>query len=504
MKPNKAIKATVAAVASLAMVFAGSTVSTAAAKSTLTIGAVTNIVSWDPTQADIGHLIPYYQGVYDNLILRAPDGSYKPNLATKWAWNGSQSNFTLTLRSGVKFSNGEKLDAAAVKKNLDAFISGNGPQASSLAGMTVDAVNPTTVRINMNGNYNPAIEYYLSTTDSFIAAPSLVGTGSLKTAPVGSGPYTLDSSSVAGSSIVLKANPSYWDKSKQKFQTITFKIMADTTARLNALLSGQIDATLLDVKTASTAKDRGFVEYRNNVDWKGLLLMDRTGVRNDAFAKTEVRQAFAYAVDRAALNKAVEGGYGDITQQVFGKASGGYDPKLDTTYTRDVAKAKALLASAGYAKGISVDMPAWPDPTLCALLKDQLAEANIDVNWIQVPAANFRNEMKSGKYAAGIFQIFQGTGYVAAIQLADVNGSWNVLKTKDKTMFDAIMAMKHDTSVANQNKQAKVINTYLTKQAWYVPFYRIPQLFSATKSVKVVSQAQNAVPYLYNYSPSGK
>lgn len=504
MKPNRAVKALVAVIASLAMVFAGGTASNAAKKSSLTIGSVINIISWDPTAADIGHLLPYYQGVYDNLILRAPDGSFKPNLATAWKWNDSQTTFTLTLRTGVKFTNGEVLNAAAVKKNLDAFIKGNGPQSSSLAGVTVDVVNPTTVRLNMNGTYNPSMEYYLSTTDSFIAAPSLVGTASLKTTPVGSGPYVLDSSSVAGSSIVLKKNAGYWDKSKQKFDTITFKILADTTARLNALLSGQIDATLLDVKTASTAKSRGFIEYRSNVDWKGLLLMDRAGTKNEALGKVAVRQAIAYAVDRAALNKAVEGGYGEITNQVFGKASGGYDAALDKTYPRDVAKAKALLASAGYANGVTIDMPGWPDPTLQAVLKDQLAEANINVNWVQVPAADFRNQMKSGKYAAGVFQIFQGTGYVAAVQLADPNGSWNVLHSKDKFLTDAIAAMKHDTSASNLNKQAKAINTYLTKQAWYVPFYRIPQLFSANKSIKVVSQAQNAVPYLYNYSPSGK
>lgn len=62
----------------------------------LNIASLTDIRSWDPSQADIGHLIPLYQGVYDNLIIRTPEGEYLPNLATDWSWNDDSTPLTPT------------------------------------------------------------------------------------------------------------------------------------------------------------------------------------------------------------------------------------------------------------------------------------------------------------------------------------------------------------------------------------------------------------------------
>ena len=84
MKHTKRIAASVAALAVAAVGLTGIAPAQAANKTDLVIGATAEPTTWDPIGANIGHFIPYYQAVYDNLILRAPDGSYKPNLATKW------------------------------------------------------------------------------------------------------------------------------------------------------------------------------------------------------------------------------------------------------------------------------------------------------------------------------------------------------------------------------------------------------------------------------------
>ncbi len=503
MNLSKRIGAGLVAVALAGSALAGATPAQAANKTDLVIGSLIDIKSWDPSQADIGHLIPYYQAVYDNLILRTPDGKYKPNLATKWTWNSAKTELSLDLRKGVKFTDGEVFDATVAKANLDNFIKGNGPQVGTLNDSTVSVVDADTIKVTLK-KANPDLEYYLSTTDSFMASPKALGTAGLKTKPVGSGPYIFDSSSVVGSQIVVTANPSYWDKTKIKFSKITFKIITDTTARLNALLSGQIDTTLLDVKTAGTAKGKGFTQMSNYVDWQGLLMFDRTGSKNKAMKDARVRQAIAYSIDRAALLKAVQGGYGEITNQVLGKATGAYDAALDKTYPLDIKKAKALLLSAGYSDGVTIDLPSWPDPTMNALLKDQLAKSGITINWVSVPFADYRNQLKAGKFAAGIFQLFQGTPWVAINQMATPDGSWNVMKSRSPVLDKAIAAIEANPSDKNIVAQAKVINSFLTKEAWYIPFFRIPQLFFVSKRIKTVNQAQNAVPYLYSYAPTGK
>lgn len=505
MKLSKRITAAVAVASLVAASFAGSVPANAAKQSTLTLGSIIEVKSWDPAQADLGHMAPLYQAAYDNLITRTPGGKYVPNLATKWTWSGGNSLLTLKLRKGVVFSDGAKFDATVAKANLDAFISGNGPYSSTLAGAVVSVIDPFTIRIALN-SANPDLLYYLATTDSYMASPNAIGTGALKTKPVGSGPYLYDASSVVGSSIVFTANPKYWDKKKLKFKKIVFKTIADVTARLNALLSGQIDATLLDVKTAATAKDRGFKQYSNNVDWAGFMILDRNGKLNKDLADPRVRQAIAMSVDRAALLKAVQNGYGTVTQEPFGKPSGAYDSKLEKTYSVDNAKAKSLLAAAGLSNGLTLNLPAWPDPTMRALLSDQLGKSDITINWVSVPAAEYRNVLKAGKFPMAVYQLglAQQTAWASINMLASPNASWNVFKSTDPVITAALDSINKNQSDKNVAAQAKVINKFLIEQAWFIPFFQLPQLYFTNSHVKTTNQVANAIPYLYNFAPTGK
>jgi peptide/nickel transport system substrate-binding protein len=299
---------------------------------------------------------------------------------------------------------------------------------------------------------------------------------------------------------VLAANPKYWDKSKQKFKKITFKIMTDTTARMNAVLSGQVDVTLLDAKTAPTAKSRGFTINQNYVDWKGLLILDRTGSKNPALGKTEVRQAIAFAIDRQALLKAVEFG-GEVTNQVFGKATGAYNKSFDSYYSYNPTKAKQLLASAGYANGFTLELPTWVEPNLNALLEGYLNAVGIKVKWVS--DTNWYANSRSGKYEALVMQIFQGTDLVTTNTLVN-QGAWNPLRSTSPVITAANDAIALNPTAANIKNQTAKVNDFLVKDAWFVPFYRIPQLLAHSNRIKVVAQPQNAMPYIYNYSPSGK
>lgn len=502
MKLSKRTAAFLAAAAATALALTGVAPAQAANKTDLVLGAAFEPKSWDPSQADIGHLLPYYQAVYDNLIFRTPTGQLKPNLATKWVWNKAGTELTMDLRAGVVFTDGSKFDATVAKANLDNFIKGNGPQMGTIVDSTVSVVDTDTIKIALK-KANPDLEYFLSTSSSWMASPKSLGTTELKTKPVGSGPYIMKSSA-AGSHYVFEANPKYWDKSKIKFKKITFKVMADTTARMNAAISGQVDATLLDTKTAKTAKDRGLTQYSNYVDWSGFLLLDRNGSKNKALGDVKVRQAIAYSIDRAALLKAVQGGYGQITNQPFGVNSGAYDKALDKTYTYSTSKAKALLTQAGYADGLTIDMPAWIDPTFNALVGDQLAKSGITVNWVQIPFSDYRNQMIAGKFSAGTYQLNQPSIWAAINQMAAPDASWNVFKVKNAGIEKAITSIEASPTAKNVIAQGKIVNSILTKEAWVVPFYRLPQLYFTSKRVKTVNQATNAVPYLYNYAPTGK
>jgi peptide/nickel transport system substrate-binding protein len=500
MKAKKKVAALLAAV--LASMFFTAAPSVAADK-TITLGALQDVKSWDPGQAHIGHQIQLYQAAYDTLIRRTPTGELAPNLATNWSWSADKLTLTMTLRSGVKFSNGEAFDAAAAKANLDNNKTANGPQSPQLAQVaSVTTSGRYSIKINLS-SANPALPIFLSTSSGFMAAPSLLGKPALAAAPVGSGPYILNAGkSSKGSTYVFDANPKYWNKSIQKFDTVTFKIMTDTTARLNALVSGQIDATLLDYPTTAPALAGGAKLKQNFVDWSGILIWDRSGKIVKALGDERVRQAINYAFDRAAMNKALVGGQGEVTNQVLGEKSGAYDVALDKTYTYNPTKAKELLKAAGYAKGFELPMPniTFANASMAAFIAQYLNEIGITVKWVDVAPAAFVSELRSGKYAASWFQLYQGSIWEAMVQMVTPDATWNVLKSTDPDITKLLDQMKAQPIKMTEN--AKKINALLTQKAWFVPLYRVPQQYFVGKKVTVESQIQNAVPYLYNYSPA--
>ncbi|MGI9131120.1 MAG: ABC transporter substrate-binding protein [Candidatus Nanopelagicaceae bacterium] len=505
MKLTKRIAAVVALAMASSITLVGAPAAKAATQTTLTIGALQDIKSWDPSQAHIGHFMPYYQAAYDSFLIRDIKGNPLPNLATKWVWSTDKKSLLLLLRNDVKFTNGEAFDAAAAKANLDNNRKSTGPQAPQLTEVTsVDIAGKYSIRINLSSP-NPALLTYLAGSSGFVAAPSTLGTPALAAAPVGSGPYILNTSkSSKGSTYVFDANPKYWDKSKQKFDTVTFKVITDTTARLNAILSGQIDATLLDYPTTAPALAGGLTLKQSFVDWSGILLWDRDGTKVKALGDVRVRQAINMAFDRAAMLKALLGGTGAVTNQVFSPTSGAYDEALDKTYPYDPKKAKELLKAAGYANGFELPMPniTFANAAMAAFIAQYLKEIGITVKWQDVAPANFVTELRSGKYPASWFQLFQGSPWEAIQQMVTPNATWNILKSTDPDITAALD--KIQKRPATLEAQAKVINQILTNKAWFVPFFRLPQQFFVGKHVDVTPQPQNAVPYLFNYSPSGK
>ena len=194
-----------------------------------------------------------------------------------------------------------------------------------------------------------------------MGSPKALGTEGIKTEPVGCGPYVMDkAATVKDSQSVFTARKDYWNKDLQKFQKLTFKILVDLTARTNALVSGQVDATLLDPKTGKQAEGAKMKLAANEVDWQGLLLLDRDGAKNPALRNVKVRQAINYAFDRKTILDQVMLGQGTPTSQPFGKASGAWTEELENYYSYDPAKAKQLLKEAGYENGVTLEVPSVP------------------------------------------------------------------------------------------------------------------------------------------------
>lgn len=471
----------------------------------LTLGILQEPASWDPAQAHVGHRLQPFQAAYDTLILREPDGSYAPMLATEWGYTDETNLvFSLDLRTDVTFSDGAAFDADAVVANIEHFKTDNGPQAGQAAAVaSAAAVDADTVEITLS-RPDPALEYYLSQALGLMGSPEALGTDAMDRTPVGTGPYVMDpAQAVVGSQYVFTAREDYWNPELQKWDQITLKLLADVTSRVNGLVSGEVDATVLDATTYQQAEAAGFEMLEYATDWQGLLLFDRDGATNPALADVRVRQAINYAFDREALLQQVAGGFGETTSQVFGPDSTGFLPELDDYYTYDPEKARGLLADAGFADGLTIELPvATPGAeTIMTFVTQQLADIGITVQQTSVPIADYQGLLGQGKFAAAWFSLFQGPSWVAYSQLLSTDALFNPFDSTDPAIEAAVEELR--TGGDDAIEAAQTINRFVTENAWFSPWFRPAQFyFINADKVSVVPQAQMAVPAIYNYSPA--
>lgn len=470
----------------------------------LKIGSGFEPSSFDPAQAQEGMYIPFYQAAYDTLIKRDPDGSLSPMLATKWTYNSSNTKLTLALREDVKFSDGTRFDSSAVKANLEHFKAANGPMVVTAGAITsIETPDPATAVINLNAP-DPALLISLSNAAGLMGSPKALSTDGIKSAPVGSGPYTLaKNDSVVGSRYVFTRNASYWGK-QLPYEKISFIILGDETARLNALKSGQVNAALLtQAANVSDAQSAGLKLYPAELEWTGLAFFDRDGKTNPAFGDVRVRQALAYAIDKKQLLNKVLLGQGTLTSQIFGSKNPAYDESLNGAWDYNPDKARKLLADAGYANNLTVDLPISPtfDPTLYTLITQQWADIGVKVHRVEYGPGQHLPALLAGKHGMTYTQFNQPGLWTEISQWIQPKATWNMFHTENSTVTGLIQKIQTG-SEQDQAKYGKELNKFLVDNAWFTPFYRKSSLYFADSTVNVQLQIEQAVPSIYNYTPA--
>lgn len=468
---------------------------------TLTINGAQPI-SFDPAQAQEGSWLPTFQAAYDTLILRTPDGELSPMLATDWQYDDTNTKLTLNLRSDVTFSDGASFDAEAVKANFDHFRTGSGPQGSTLSSLSaVDVVDSDTVLVTLT-QPDPSLLISLSNAAGMMGSPDKLGTDEIKLNPVGTGPYILDSeATIVGSQYTFRKREGYWNPDLAKFDKVVIKVIADPTAALNALVSGQLDAALLNSKTAGQARTAGLTEHNYVNNWLGLILYDRAGAVAPALGDVRVRQAINYAIDTKSILSSIYQNSGEQTSQIFGESSTAFDPALDSTYTYDPDRSRALLAEAGHARDVELVLPvaASLDPAMIAAVAQQLGDVGITVRTQTADPSNLIGDLTSTKYAAVPITLFQPNTWRTIEQAVSPDAVFNPQQSADPVVEDLISRIRLGDA---DGTAAKELNRYLVDQAWFAPFLRPDQFFFTNDRVSVEPQAEQLVPSIYNYAPA--
>ncbi|WP_345800582.1 ABC transporter substrate-binding protein [Microbacterium sp. AZCO] len=502
-------KATAAVIAAAALALTGCAAgdaggSTGGAGGTLTLGAIAAPTTFDPASAEWGNRSPFYQSVFDTLLLATPEGTIEPWLATKWSYNDDNTVLTLTLRDDVTFTDGSKLTGEAVAKSLEHFKSGTGPDAGYLTNVaSIEAPDDQTVVITLSAP-DPALLNYLTRDAGIVASEASLDSTDVATNPVGSGPYKLDTSAtVTGTSYVYTKNDKYWNPDVQHYDKLVINVLSDPTAALNAIKAGEANGVkLVNNDNLAEVEGAGWTVNANELDFQGLLLLDRAGTMSPELANVKVRQAINYAIDRKGMLKAAAADKGTVTTQVFPKTSDAYDPELDDYYTYDPKKAKELLKEAGYPNGLTISMPTVSllGAATYTLIAQQLADVGITVQGTEVAPNNFIADLLAPKYPASFMALEQNPDWQLINFMIAPQAVFNPFHYQDPQVDEYIKQIQFGDA-ATQASVAKELNKYIVEQAWFAPFYRVQGSFATDANTTVKMLPTNAYPAIYDFQP---
>ena len=292
--------------------------------------------------------------VHDAMAKPMPAGLITPSLAESWTESKDHLTYTFVLRKGVRFHNGEPVTAEDVKYSWDRY---RGASAKLLHDKVkeVSVVDPGHIRFVLKEPWPDFITFYGTTASGagWIVPKKYVekvGEDGFKAAPVGAGPYKVVSFK-PGVELVLEAFDGYWRK-PPAVKRLVMRSMPEESTRAAALRAGEVDiAYLLTGPTAdSVRKVSGFRLAAPLVSGAFWLELPEQWDPKSPWSDARVRLAASHAIDRPGINQAEMLGFGRLT--------GNYVPRIFQfavpmePHPYDPAKAKKLLAEAGYPNGL--------------------------------------------------------------------------------------------------------------------------------------------------------
>ena len=344
-------------------------------------------------------MVPQYM-LYNSLVLAWWDGSVTPELAESWDINTQEPSITFHLRKGVKFHDGTDFNAQAVKYNFDPMIE------SKKRGdwKSVEVIDDYTVKVNLNAWRNTILQVF---DGNPIVSPTAVetkGVAWIKLNPVGTGPFAF-SSFVQDDRMILKKNTNYWNQGLPYVDTYQILYVPEYFTRKALMQKKEADMMLVEFgKDAADFRDN-LKDISLFVQPQATAFMVMDDLNEDSpFYDKRVREAVDYAIDRQWLADNLGYGYWQPCYQLPPRNNSAFDPNYKGR-EYDLAKAKQLLADAGYPNGFKTQLV--PNPTalnrdLWVAVQSQLKKAGIDAELKFLEVAKFDEYRNTGEWKNAI------------------------------------------------------------------------------------------------------
>lgn len=401
--------------------------SAALSRSSITIARSSDITSLNPQELNIGEDYETQQALYAGLVRVSANGrTIEGDLASSWSLDELTLTYTFKLRSGLEFSNGAPITAADVIYSIEYAAKGleYAPLFSAIKSVTAPAPDEIKVKLSRYSNLVlPGLAF------AFVLPRNLDGEKPVDffKEPASSGEYSLVSWS-PNSHMVLAANPHYWDPGAVLTKHITFQIVPDENARLNALQAGnvQLDEYVPDEQVPALSPDQLVLSNP-----RASLVFMETNNGKPPFNNIADRQAAALAIDRPLILKTIWR-TGVPSQGLLppGLEDSHPTPVGSEVWEYDPSKAKALLAGthpsitllASYERGI--------DSSLVDVLQKEFEQVGFHVTVDVRDFASANTQILSGDFSMFIspqsaFLPTVGEPMTTYLTLAVPAGHWN-------------------------------------------------------------------------------
>ncbi|HSB68933.1 MAG TPA: glutathione ABC transporter substrate-binding protein [Candidatus Methylomirabilis sp.] len=362
-----------------------------AAEKVITIAQYADAVSLDPQHTNDNASYSIEKPMLEGLIGFNEKMEQIPQLAERWDASPDARVYTFHLRKGVKFHDGTPFNAAAVKANFDRVRNpDNKLRRYTLYKIIsqIDVIDDSTVRFTLSEPFGAMIATFAHPAGG-INSPAAVqkyGADYGKN-PVGTGPYKFQEW-VPNDHITMVKNPDYWDKANAaKVDKIIVKPVPEEGTRIAMLQKG--DAQFINfvpyIQAETVKADRNLSLASTEAIYTFWVAMN---AQKKPFSDVRVRQAMNYAIDKEAVIKAVLRGQGKPADSPLAPRVWGYTSVK--TYPHDLAKAKALLAEAGYPTGFKAVLRGGVQTDAkdaMVAIQGQLKQVGVEVEVLALPAA---------------------------------------------------------------------------------------------------------------------
>lgn len=457
----------------------------AAAGDTLVVVQEAEPVGLDIMQSSIQTTMSVALNIHETLLQPQEDATVKPGLAEKWEMVDDLT-WKFTLVEGATFHNGEPITAEAVKFSFERIMSDalKSPHRGKLNSFKeVTVIDDRTFTISMHQPYAPGL--YMLAQYLYIVPPKYVqevGDAEFNLKPVGCGAYKLDEW-VKGQEIVMSAYEGYYGP-KPAYKKLVFKGVPEESSRIAALLTGEAQVISgVPVHQRQKIVDSGkayLTDQMGSMNYLGLNTYEKP------FSDVRVRRAVNHAVNRPLINKALFNGKAILCAGPISPRTFGHDPNLEP-YAYDPAKAKQLLAEAGYPDGFETRLAYG---TYMPQIQEQAEAIAADLAkvGIRVTLEPFERAVMWDRYKKKLHQMY--------IYF------WDDAPEPDRYMYSLFHSKSRDYYYKNETvdqlldkgratmdpeARAKVyheLDRFLYEDAPWVYLYVIPEVFAVSNDVQ--------------------